>query len=276
MAIKKPIFGFSVLNSANRPQQDDEMQGVFAMGSFPYIKLSSAVTTILDLRSGDYAMILSTVSEVDNAINSRSEYYMDFCKSNDYEPDDEEAALAFKKTNYVFGVAKGINYKNSDGNIQTVNERLSKLDKVAFIEKNFELVLNSALETASPSIQRALTREGVSYDEQVQILAQTVSGKELPRYFGRKTYSKTGLRSLGTVLFFGDTIYWKTLRLGMKEGKKTRIIRHYEAYTDNLQYASIFDGYEDVTVPYVMLGPYRDYVHIPGVGNKYLDTSTIK
>lgn len=252
----KLAFGFSVVNAGQRKvEYAPEVLALSTPGGF---KLTPAVTAALGIQAGDYAMFISTVPQVDQAIAVKADVYVEFCAANGLDANSEEAAVAFRKANYMWAIAKGIVCKNDKGAILTITERLSKKDKVTYVEQNFEDVLASAMESGSEEMKDALSREGITHDEQVEILAETITGRELPKYQGSKCANSSNLTGTGVILTFTDTNVWNEMKSDLDEEVRSKVNRVFSVDPADIQHASISNGYEEVDVPFLVLGEYTD------------------
>ena len=252
----KLAFGFSVVNAGQRKvEYAPEVIALSTQGGF---KLTPAVTAALGIQSGDYAMFISTVPQVDAAIATKADVYLEFCNANGLDAETEEAAIAFRKANYMWAIAKGIVCKNDKGAILSVTERLSKKDKAVYVEQNFDDVLASAMESAGDEMKEALTREGITKDEQIEILAETITGRSLPKYQGSKCANSSNLTGVGVILTFTDTNVWNEMKSDIAEEERGKVNRCFAVDPADVQYASISNGYEEVDVPFLVLGEYTD------------------
>lgn len=254
----KVAFGFSIVNAGQRKAEyEPELVALSSQGGF---RITPQVSAALGVQHGDNIMFMSTVNEVDAAIANRTEEYVSFCAEQGLDADTEAAAAAFRKANYMWAIAKGILCKSSKGVVLTVTERLTKKDKIAYVEQNFDEVYASALESASEEMKAALEREDITREEQIEILATSITGRELPKYQGSKCANSSGLTGVGTILTFTDTNVWNEMKSDLSEDEKGKINRCFAIDVNNIQKAVMSNGYEDVEVPFLVLGDYTDKV----------------
>ena len=254
----KVAFGFSIVNAGQRKAEyEPELVALSSQGGF---RITPQVSAALGVQHGDNIMFMSTVNEVDTAIAQKANEFVSFCKEQGLDVDSEEAVTAFRKANYMWAIAKGILCKNSKGVVLTVTERLTKKDKIAYVEQNFDDVYASAMESASEEMKAALERDGITREEQVEILATSITGRELPKYQGSKCANSSGLTGVGTILTFTDTNVWNEMKSDLSEEEKGKINRSFSIDVNNVQKAVMSDGYEDVEVPFLVLGDYTDKV----------------
>lgn len=252
----KLAFGFSIVNAGQRKQEyEPELVALTSAGGF---RITPQVSAALGLQHGDYIMFMSTVAEVDNAISQKLDVFVDFCNEMGLDPDTDTAADAFRKANYSWAIAKGIVCMNSKGAILTTTERLSKKDKVTYVEQNFDDVLASALASDSKEMVDALSRDGITHEEQVEILAASITGRELKKYQGSKCANSSELTGTGVILTFTDTNVWNEMKSDLSVEDRGKFARSFAIDVTNVQKAIMNNGYKEVEVPYLTLGEYTD------------------
>lgn len=252
---KSMSFGFSAVNAGQRNVvAEPQVIAVSTEGGF---RLTPPVTRALGIANGENVMFINNIDGIDNAIMNRVPEVVEFCEANGLELGTPEASIAIHKEFDVWGVAKGIVERDTKGNTKTTSERLSKKDKMRFVSQNFDAMLSAAMENAEDEVKEALSREGITSDEQAEILVQFVTPRELPKFKGSKTANAAGLSGTGVSLNFTDTNVWKQLKsdLGADAEKVNRV---YDVDLDNIVDAVINDGYEDVTIKVLVLGNYTD------------------
>ena len=252
----KMAFGFSVVKSGVRKiEYAPEVVALSTDGGF---RITPQVSAALGVQHGDYLMFLSTVNDVTEAINTRSKAFSSFCAEQGLNVDSPEAAAAFHGAYDMVAVAKGILLKNSKGIALTITERMSKKDREAYVRQNFDDCLEAGLQNGSNEVKTALTRDGISQEEQIEILATMVQGRELPKHEGCKLANSSSIMGVGTVLTCTDNNIWKQLKADLSEDERGTINRCFEVDPTAIQKAVMSNGFEDVEVPYLVLGGYTD------------------
>lgn len=248
-------FGFaSVQSGVRNVNAEPELIAVSTEGGF---RITPAVSKALDIAAGEYVQFVSNVQAVQEAIDA---------KAPELVAAVEEAGLAWgsKEANdYIhsacdeFAICKGIQLFDTKGLARKTKERLTVEDKKAFANQNFDAMMAAAMENADDETQEALTREGVTRDEQIEILSQFVEPKELNKYAGAKTANTANMTGVGLSLNFTDSNVWYQLKadLGEEATKKNRV---YSINLDEVQEQVLSNGYEDVTVKMLKLGEYKD------------------
>jgi hypothetical protein len=154
-------------------------------------------------------------------------------------------------------VYKGIAEKDAKGLPKTTTERLTKADKIKFASLMFDDMMADALANASDEVKDALNREGITKEEQIDILAGFVKPRELPKFSGSKVANPGKITGVGTSVTFTDTNVWNQLKADMGDEASTKN-REFAVDVDNLIELPINNGYEIVTVKAIVLGDYTD------------------
>lgn len=253
--VKAMGFGFSAVNAGQRNVSvEPQVIAVSTEGSF---RITPVVSRVLGVGHGDYVMFLSNVDNIDSAITNNDPEVVAFCKANSLELGSPEAAIALHKEFDMWAIAKGIVEFDTKGNQKTTTERLTKNDKIKFVSQNFEVMLEQAMEQADDEIKEALSRDGVTKEEQIDILSAFVTPRELPKHKGSKVANPAGLTGAGTSLNFTDSNVWKQLKADMGDDA-TKFNRVFDIDVEELQDITLSDGYKDVTVKALVLGSYTD------------------
>lgn len=249
--VKAMGFGFSAVNAGQRNVSvEPQVIAVSTEGNF---RITPVVSRVLGVGHGDYVMFLSNVANIDAAITNKAAEVVVFCEANGLELGSPEAAIALHKEFDMWAIAKGIIEYDTKGNQKTTSERLTKNDKVKFVSQNFETMLEQAMEQADDETKDALSRDGITKEEQIDILSAFVTPRELPKYKGSKAANPAGLTGAGTSLTFTDSNVWKQLKADMGDDA-TKFNRVFDVDVENLQDIVLSNGYKDVTVKALILG----------------------
>lgn len=248
-------FGFSTVNAGQR-QVAHEPQ-VIATSTEGGFRITPIISSLLGLQHGDYVMFLNNVENINAAIRDKEESIVAFCEENGLDIESPEAAAAIHAAFDMWGLAKGIQEYDPKGNIKTATERLTKNDRVKFVTAHFDEMLTGAIENAPEDVVAALTREGVTKDEQVEVLVPFVKARELPKFRGSKVANPAQLTGVGTTLNFTDSNVWNQLKADLGEDA-TKYNRIYDVDVKEVITLPVSNGYEDVPVKFVVLGDYTD------------------
>lgn len=249
--VKAMGFGFGVVNAGQRNVTvEPQFIAVSTEGNF---RITPPVSKVLGVGHGDYIMFLNNVDNIDAAIAAKADVIVEFCEANGLELGTPEAAIAIHKEFDMWAIAKGIIEYDTKGNVKTTAERLTKNDKVKYVSQHFEEMLAAAAEQADDETKEALSRDGITKEEQIDILTAFVVARELPKYKGSKVANPAGLTGAGTSLTFTDSNVWKQLKADMGDDAE-KLNRVFDVDVENLQDVTLSDGYNEVTVKAIVLG----------------------
>lgn len=252
---KGMMFGFSAVNAGQRNVNlEPQVIAVSTEGNF---RITPPVSRILGIAHGEYVMFLSNIDKLDEAITNKAQEVIAFCEENGLELGSPEAAIALHKEFDMWAIAKGVMEFDIKGNAKTTTERLTKNDKVKFVSQNFDSMLEQAMEQADEETKDALSRDGITKEEQIDILSTFVKPRELPKYRGSKAANPAGLTGAGVSLTFTDSNVWKQLKADMGD-EATKLNRVFDVDIENLQEVAMSDGYKEVSIKALVLGDYTD------------------
>lgn len=247
-------FGFSAVNAGQRNTTVEPQ--VIAVSTDGNFRITPPVSRVLGIGHGDYVMFLSNVDNIDAAILNKDSQIVEFCEANGLELGSPEAAIAIHKEFDMWAIAKGIVEYDPKGNMKTCQERLTKKDKIKFVSQNFDEMLEGAMAEADDETKDALSREGITKEEQMDILTAFVTPRELPKYKGSKAANPAQTTGAGTSLNFTDSNVWKQMKYDMEEPNKFN--RVFDVDVEDVQTVVINNGYVDVEVKALVLGEYTD------------------
>lgn len=248
-------FGFSAVNAGQRNVSvEPQVIVVSTEGNF---RITPPVSRVLGIGHGDYVMFLNNVDNIDAAIAAKDAQIVAFCEEQGLEIGSPEAAIAIHKAFDMWAIAKGIVEYDTKGNQKTSTERLTKNDKIKFVSQNFADMLEQAMQQADNETKEALSRDGITKEEQIDILSAFVTPRELPKYKGSKAANPAGLTGAGTSLTFTDSNVWKQLKADMGD-TATELNRVFDVDVEDIQDIVLSDGYKEVTVKAIVLGEYSD------------------
>lgn len=251
-------FGFSAVNVGQRNVNVEPQ--VIATSTDGGFRVTPPVSKALNVGHGDNIMFVTNIPNLDAAIATRNAELVAFVEENGLEFGTPEATALIHQEFGMWGIAKGIQEYDTKGNAKLVQERLSKKDKMNFVNAHFEEMLEAAVnsEDLSAEVKDALTREGVTRDEQVEVLIQFVQPKEVLKYRGSKCANAGKMIGAGTSLTFTDGNVWAQLKSDMTEEERTTMNRIFDVDVENMQKIAIDNGYENVEVSVLILGDYTD------------------
>ena len=247
-------FGMIVVNAGQRAvSEEPELIATSTNGGF---RVSSSVTRALGVGHGEYIMFIKNVDEVQNAINDQIEEFVAFCQEAGLDPLSAEAANAFHKEFDMWAIAKGTACYDKHGNPLTVRERMTKNDKEKILENKFEEMLAAAMASGDEELVAALSVEGISVDEQKEILMTSLQGDLVQKFMGSKCANTSGMTGAGTILNFTDSNVWMRLKADVAEPEK--INRKFSIDLENSIPVQVDNGKEVITVKAFVLGEHKD------------------
>ena len=247
-------FGMSVVNAGQRAvSEEPELIATSTNGGF---RVSSSVTRALGVGHGEYIMFIKNVDEVQNAINDQIEEFVAFCQEAGLDPVSAEAANAFHKEFDVWAIAKGVPCYDKHGNPLTVRERMTKNDKEKILENKFEEMLAAAMASGDEELVAHLSIEGITVDEQKEILMSSLQGDLVQKFMGSKCANTSGMTGAGTILNFTDSNVWMRLKADATEPEK--INRKFSIDLENSIPVQVDNGKEVITVKAFVLGEHKD------------------
>ena len=251
---KKSAFGFSAVNAGQRNVSvEPQLIVTSTQGAF---RLTGPVTKALGIAHGDKVMFINNVADIDAALAAQDPKIVAFAEENGLALGSVELAIAVHKEFDLWGVAKGYALYNSKGVPVTVKERLSLKERETMVSSNFEAALEAALSSGDEELVAALSREGVTKDEQIEILAGAMTGGEVHKHSGSRTATPSSCTGVGLNLNFTDSNVWNQLKVDMEN--PTELNRVFDIDLDAIQTISLNDGSKDIQVAVAILGDYTD------------------
>ena len=253
--VKAMGFGFGVVNAGQRNITiEPQFIAVSSEGNF---RITPPVSKALGVGHGDYVMFVNNIDGIEDAIKNQDNIVKNFCEEQGLKLGTPEASIAIHKEFDMWGIAKGIVEYDTKGNAKTTTERLTKNDKAKYVSQHFDEMLAAASEQADEQTRDALSRDGVTKEEQIDILTAFVVAREVPKYKGSKVANPAGLTGPGTSLTFTDSNVWKQLKVDMGD-EATKFNRVFDVDIENMQDVVVNDGDKNVTVKAIILGDYID------------------
>lgn len=251
----KMAFGFSAVNAGQRNVVVEPQ--VIASSTEGSFRLTPPVSRVLGIAAGDNVMFLSNVDDIDRAIAAKADEVLQFCEANGLDIASPEAAIAVHKEFDMWAIAKGVVEKDAKGNLKTCTQRLSLGDKRKYVSQHLEEMLAAAMENGSDDLKAALSADGITTEEQIELLVPAVVPAEQIKYKGSKTASPSGMTGTGIGLTFTDTAIWNQLKSDLGD-EGTKVNRIFDVDIENLQTIQISDGFDVVEVKALVLGEYVD------------------
>lgn len=239
-------FGLSVVNAGQRQVNDKaELVANSTKGGFT---LSGAGSSLLGIADGDYIQFLSNYENIANEIKKgTNSTILAYCQEHGLTLGSEEALIAIHKEFDQFAIAKGVQILDRVGNPVMVGERLTAEDRKAYAKAHLAEMLEAALASKNEELTAALTREGITEDEQVEILAKFVT-QETEKYSGSKCASTGHATGTGVSLKFSDGNVWSQMKRDIAEDERGSVNRVYTIDVAKAATVQLSNGYKDVDV----------------------------
>lgn len=251
----KLSFGLGAVNVAKRNAvSEPELVVNPTVGGF---RITPAVSRALGLTNGGYIMFVSNIDAIEQAIANKDENLVAFCAEENIDMNTPEGVKAIHEAFDEWGIAKGIQMFDKNGNAVKTKERMSKTDKVEYVTNNFDDVLKAAIENGEPEFAASLQVEGITKEEQIEILANAVNPEQVNKYYGSKCSNSSNLSGTGVSLTFSDSAVWGALKEDLGEEAK-KMSRTFEVDIKELREVPYFNGHKEVIVKAAMLGKFKD------------------
>lgn len=251
----KLSFGLGAVNVAKRNAvSEPELVVNPTVGGF---RITPAVSRALNLTNGAYIMFVSNIDAIEQAIANKDENLVAFCAEENIDMNTPEGVKAIHEAFDEWGIAKGIQMFDKNGNAVKTKERMSKTDKVEYVTNNFDDVLKAAIENGEPEFAASLQVEGITKEEQIEILANAVNPEQVNKYYGSKCSNNSNLSGTGVSLTFSDSAVWGALKEDLGEEAK-KMSRTFEVDIKELREVPYFNGHKEVIVKAAMLGEFKD------------------
>lgn len=251
----KLSFGLGAVNVAKRNAvSEPELVANPTIGGF---RITPAVSRALGLTNGGYIMFVSNIDAIEQAIANKDENLVAFCAEENIDMNTPEGVKAIHEAFDEWGIAKGIQMFDKNGNAVKTKERMSKTDKVEYVTNNFDDVLKAAIENGEPEFAASLQVEGITKEEQIEILANAINPEQVNKYYGSKCSNSSNLSGTGVSLTFSDSAVWGALKEDLGEEAK-KMSRTFEVDIKELREVPYFNGYKEVIVKAAMLGEFKD------------------
>lgn len=251
----KLSFGLGAVNVAKRNAvSEPELVVNPTVGGF---RITPAVSRALGLTNGGYIMFVSNIDAIEQAIANKDENLVAFCAEENIDMNTPEGVKAIHEAFDEWGIAKGIQMFDKNGNAVKTKERMSKTDKVEYVTNNFDDVLKAAIENGEPEFAASLQVEGITKEEQIEILANAVNPEQVNKYYGSKCSNSSNLSGTGVSLTFSDSAVWGALKEDLGEEAK-KMSRTFEVDVKELREVPYFNGHKEVIVKAAMFGEFKD------------------
>ena len=152
-------FGMGIVNAGQRAvSEEPELVVVSTPGSF---RMTAQVSKALGIAHGEYVMFINNCANIDNAIINKVPEVVAFCEEQGLDIESPEAAMAVHAEFDIWALTKGITELDKNGNPCTTRVRMTKSDKIKYVNTYFQETLEGALSSSNEELKAALCREGI-------------------------------------------------------------------------------------------------------------------
>jgi len=240
----KVSFGFNAIVAGQKNNGNNEPQLIVnsTKGKFT---VTAPVTRAMGVAVGEYIQFVNNTQQIENAINEGTDDIKAIAEQLGVDYQTREGALAIVEACTQWAIVKGQAMLDKVGNPILVSARLTKEEKIAFIEKNKAEILNAGREELASRVGNP----DASDDELIAAidLEKDDIFPKVPGFTGSKTASTSNATGVGLQLGFTDSNVWNELKkdLGEEATKKNRI---YKVLLDE-SVKTVVDGKELTIYP---------------------------
>lgn len=220
----KVSFGFSAIVAGQKNSGNNEPQLIVnsTKGKFT---VTSPVTRAMGVAVGEYIQFVNNIQQIENAINDGTDDIKAIAEQLGVDYTTREGALAIIEACTQWAIVKGQAMLDKLGNPIMVSARLTKEEKLAFVEKHKAEILEAGRE----ELAERVGNPDASDDELIAAidLEKDDIFPKVPGFTGSKTASTSNATGVGLQLGFTDSNVWNALKkdLGDDATKKNRIFK---------------------------------------------------
>lgn len=235
-------FGFRAVQAGQKSSTLNALPTLTANSTVGKFVITAPVSKAMDIAVGENIMFVNNITEVENAIQARTEDITAYASELGIDITTREGADALLKELTVWGIAKGVKLYKKNGEPVYATERFSKEDKAKYLAEH-------AMEIVEANRAALVEQFGDMSDEELA-RQLTVDMVESPKYHamsGSKTATTASATGVGLQLNFTDSAIWGALKadLGEDKDKKNRI---FDVLLDEATKSTYNNGKEDVEI----------------------------
>lgn len=260
---RRVTFGVTSVVAGRRAMEvDPQLIVTSTAGGF---RVTGPVTTALRLQHGDYIQFAHNIDTISAGILGKgaeeivalNEEFKTYVAEQSLEWGTPEAEAAIHAAYDLYFICKGVKQLDKTGKTVTVAARLTKEERMAFVEANYDEMLAAALESGSDKLKEILDNPEATDEQKKEALCSCVEADEVEKYTGSRLASPSAQIGTGLNLNFSDTNMWKTLKADLGEAADT-VNRVYAIDTEDVIMLPVFNGYSFESVPAFAISP-ADY-----------------
>lgn len=240
----KVSFGFSAVVAGQKTSGNNEPQ-LIANSTKGKFTVTAPVTRAMGVAAGEYIQFVNNIQQIETAINEGGDDIKAIAEQLGVDYTTREGALAIVEACTQWAIVKGQAMLDKVGNPIMVSARLTKEEKLAFIEKHKDEIL----EAGRAELAQRVGKEDATDDELIAAidLEKDDIFPKVPGFTGSKTASTSTATGVGLQLGFTDSNVWNALKKDLNEDatKKNRI---YKVLLDEAV-KTVVDGKELMIYP---------------------------
>lgn len=257
---RRVTFGVTSVVAGRRAMEvEPQLIATSTAGGF---RVTGPVTTALRLQHGDYIQFAHNIDTIDAGILGKGSAEIEelnaefraYVESQGLVWGTPEADAAIHAAYDLYFICKGVKQLDKTGKAVTVPARLTKEDRMAFVEANYDEMLAAALENGSDKLKEILASDDATDEQKKEALCSCVEADEIEKYTGSRLATPSGQIGTGLNLNFSDTNMWKTLKADLGDAADT-VNRVYSIDLEDVVMLQVSNGYEVVDVKAFAFSP---------------------
>lgn len=208
--------------------------------------LTATASKSMGVAVGENIQFHNNIDGIIQLINSKDEDFALYCEQNGYDLSTEAGKEAVIEEMTTWYLGKGFQQFDRKGNALKVSERVSKAEKIEYIETNqMQLVENYREALIERATADGKDGEELSDEElAAYIQLDDIESGEREQYSGSLTANSAKRIGTGCPLNFTDTHIWGQLRKGATAQQNTI----YDIDVNGAEKAMVSNGYEEIEI----------------------------
>jgi len=229
-------FGFNAVQAGQKAATVNAEPQLIANSTLGKFVVTSPVTKALSVTPGDNIMFINNISEVEKAIATNNPEVVAWAQEQGINLTTPEGIKATTDAFAIWAITKGVAVV-SKGEPVMINERFSKADKEAYIEKYAAEIVAANREAL---VERVGNPDATDEELAAAITVDDIESPKTQAYTGSRTASNGTATGVGCQLNFTDTNIWTTLKADLDD--KTKKNRIFKVLLDNPIQTKVSNG----------------------------------
>lgn len=257
---RRVTFGVTSVVAGRRAMEvEPQLIATSTAGGF---RVTGPVTTALRLQHGDYIQFAHNIDTITAGIIGKGSAeivalnteFQQYVAEQGLEWGTPAADAAIHAAYDLYFICKGVKQLDKNGKAVTVSARLTKEERMAFVEANYDEMLAAALENGSDKLKEILANPEATDEQKKEALCSCVEADEVEKYTGSRLATPSGQIGTGLNLNFSDTNMWKTLKADLGEAADT-VNRVYPIDLEDVIMLEVSNGFGVEQVPAFAFSP---------------------